>query len=428
MKNGIETGNGRLVGLDLGTSNVSFVVCEEQPERGIELLGIGVRPSQGMQKGMVSNIDTLVDSIVEAKSVAEQMAMCEIDRVFVGITGSHIRGTNSTGVVAIRGAEVTENDIERVSESAQAVPISSNEMLLHTISQQYIIDGQPGIQHPLGMCGVRLEAKVHVVAGSASPIENILKCVRLCDIEVEGVILNHIASGQAVLSDDEKTLGVAMLDIGEGTTDLALYSEGSIVHSATFPFAGIHITQDIAVSLHTPTEEANRVKKHYGSAISRNMGSDETFELIVIGDSQPSRAHRRYLAEVIEARLEEIFLMVRDHLQKSGQTELIRAGLVLTGGTSKMVDISRLANRILNVPVRLGTANYSGELSELVKDPGYSTGIGLCEYGHFLRREGTDLINKERQEVSEGMKHRVSGAFRKLFMREHPSVYQSHSQ
>ena len=416
--------NQLLVGLDIGTSTVTFVVCEQVPDTGIELLGIGESPAQGMQRGMVSNIDALVDSIKKAKDVAEQMAMREIESVFVSITGSHIRSTNSTGVVAIRGREVTTDDIDRVSEAARAVPVSSDEKLLHILSQQYVIDGQNGIRHPHGMCGVRLEAKVHVVTGSSSPIENIMKCIRLSDLEVEDVVLNSIASGQAVLTEDEKALGVVLLDIGEGTTDLAVYSEGSIIRSAAFSIAGAQITQDIAVSLHTPRQEASRVKMNYGNAESHQIGDDEFFELIVIGEFRQRRASRKFLAEVVEARLEEIFVKVRETLEESGDIDLIRSGLVLTGGSAKISDITKLASRVLNMPVRTGTANYSGELSELVSDPGFATGLGLCEYGNLKRQQDTDLMRNELQHVPDQVRVKAAGILRKLFMREDPAMLQ----
>ena len=419
-----ELKNRSLVGLDIGTETVTFVVCEEQNDGIIDLLGVGERPTDGMQRGMVSNIDSLVASIRSAKAVAEQVSMREIDSVFVGVTGSHIRSTNSTGVVAIRGNEVTTDDIERVSEAAQAVPISSDEKLLHIISQQYIVDGQADIRNPIGMCGIRLEAKVNVVTASASPVENLLKCIRLCDLEVEDVILNHIASGQAVLSDDEKALGSAILDIGEGTTDFAVYSEGSVVHSATIPTAGSQVTQDIAVSLHTPRDEATRIKKDYGSAVMQNVGAEESFELTVIGNARPVPASRKYLAEVIEARLEEIFEQVRENLQKTGQLELIRSGIVLTGGTSNIVDIELLANRILKLPVRLGTPNYAGEMNELIKGPVYATGIGLCEYGSMIRKHEADLIGEDTRLTSGSITGKASGVFRRLFSREQQGVLQ----
>ncbi len=417
--------NRLVVGLDIGTSTVSFVVCEEHPS-GFELLGLGDCKTEGMQRGMVSNIDALVASIQEAKSTAEQMSMREIDRVFVGVTGSHIRGTNSTGVVAIRGNEVTVDDIERVTEAAQAVPISSGEKLLHILSQQYIVDGQPGIRHPHGMCGVRLEAKVHVVTGGVSSIENLLKCIRSCDLEVEGVIMNHIASGQAVLSEDEKALGVALLDIGHGTTDFAVYNEGSIVHSATFTTAGSQITQDIAVSLHTSRQEAKRIKKVHGSAFSRNVDVTESFELTVIGEFRPRRASRKFLAEVIESRLVEIFNQVRDNLNQSGQMDLIRSGMVLTGGTSKVVDTDKLATDILGMPVRLGTANYEGELSELVADPTLATGLGLCEYGSLIRQQETDLLDRKDFKNSQvSTADRAVSFMRRLLVREDPALLHS---
>ncbi len=421
-----EMENRLIVGLDIGTSTVTFVVCEENAN-GVEVLGLGNSQTEGMQRGMVSNIEALVDSIQEAKSVAEQMSMREIDRVFVGVTGPHIRGTNSTGVVAIRGNEVTIDDIDRVSEAAQAVPISNGEKLLHILSQQYIVDGQPGIRHPLGMCGVRLEAKVHVVTGGVRSIENLLKCIRSCDLEVEGIIMNHIASGHAVLSEDEKALGVALLDIGDGTTDFAVYSEGSIVHSATFTIAGSQVTQDIAVSLHTSREEANRIKTLYGSAYAKNVDYSESFELTVIGEFRQRRASRKFLAEIIEARLTEIFSLVLENLEQSGQMELIRSGVVLTGGISKVVDIVDSAAEILGTPVRLGTANYSGELSELVGDPALATALGLCEYGSLIGQRQTDLIGREEFKNRPGSATDKAVNFvRKLFMREDPALLQPH--
>lgn len=421
-----ELKNRSLVGLDIGTETVTFVVCEEQQDGSIELLGVGEHPADGMQRGMVSNIESLVASIEAAKAAAEQVTMQQIDRVFVGVTGSHIRSTNSTGVVAIRGNEVTTDDIDRVSEAAQAVPISSDEKLLHIISQQYIVDGQSDIHHPIGMCGIRLEARVNVVTGNAGPIENLLKCIRLCDLEIEGVIINHIASGQAVLSDDEKALGSVMLDIGEGTTDYAVYSEGSIIHSAAISAAGAQVTQDIAVSLHTPRFEAARIKKVYGCAASINVASDESFELSVIGCARPIPANRFFLAEVIEARLEEIFLQVRENLDRTGHLELIRSGVVLTGGTSNIADIEILANRILGLPVRLGIPNYAGEMHELIMNPVYATGIGLCEYGSMIRKRETNFVGEDARMTSRNIASKVSDTVRKLISREQPSVLQPH--
>ena len=416
-----------IVGLDIGTATVTFVVCAQHDE-GIEVIGIGDSPTEGMQRGMVSNIEALVESIERAKAKASSMCMREIDRVIVGVTGSHIRGTNSTGVVAIRGNEVTIDDIDRVTEAAQAVPISSGEKLLHILSQQYIVDGQTGIRHPLGMCGVRLEAKVHVVTGSVSSIENLFKCVRSCNLQVNNVIINHIASGQAVLSEDEKALGVALLDIGHGTTDFAVYSEGSIVHSATFTTAGSMITQDIAVHLHTSQQEANRIKQTYGGAYSSSVDYSESFELTIIGEHRARKASRKYLAEVIEARLTEIFRLVKEELKQSGKIDLIRSGLVLTGGTSKLIDIEKLATTILGIPVRLGTTNYTGEMYELVGDPSFATGLGLCEYGSLIQEMETDLIGQKNiRSLPGNTASRVTSFIRKLFMREDHDLLQPHT-
>ena len=375
--------NELLVSLDLGTSKISVIVCELSPEGSMDIIGVAEEPANGMKRGMIANIDQTVEAIQNAISGAELMASCEISGVFAGITGSHIRSYNSTGVVAIRGSEVRVDDINRVIEAAQAVKTSSDEKILHVLPQAFIIDDQEGIQDPLGLSGVRLEAKVHIVICNVSAVQNVLKCIQNCDLEVENLILHPVASGHSVLTEDERELGVGLLDIGDGTTDLAVYFEGEVHHSVVFPMGGSQITKDIAVTMHTPTMAAQKIKHHYGSAISDTVGLSDLIELPSIGGNGSRTLPQHYLAKS-RARLEEIPTHQYEIIE-TNYKEHMRSGLVLTGGTSKIAHIETLAERIFQVPIRLAAPRYNGNLNEIVGHPRFATGVGLCEFGLYNR-------------------------------------------
>jgi len=332
-----------IVGLDIGTSKVVAIVGEITDEGSLEVIGIGSHPSRGLKKGVVVNIESTVQSIQRAVEEAELMAGCEIHTVRAGIAGSHIRSLNSHGIVAIRDREVTGSDVERVIEAAQAVAIPADQRTIHVLPQEFIIDHQEGIREPIGMSGVRLEAKVHMVTGAVSAAQNIIKCVQRCGLQVEDVVLEQLASSYAVLTQDEKELGACLVDIGGGTTDIAVFSGGAIRHTAVIPIAGDQATNDIAISLRTPTQYAEEIKIRYACALSQLANPDETIEVPSVGDRPPRRLARQTLAEVIEARYEELFTLIQDELRRSGFEELVAGGIVLTGGSSKMEGAIELA-------------------------------------------------------------------------------------
>ena len=370
-----------ITGLDIGSSKVSVIVCESSDNSEMEIIGVSEKSTEGMRKGMVSNIDLMVRSIEQAIIEAEMMSARTIDRVYAGITGTHIRSYNSTGVVAIRGSEVNQDDVNRVIESARAVKKSSDENILHVLPQAFTIDDHTGIKNPIGLSGIRLEVKVHVVTANTSAVQNILKCVNMCELDVAEIILDHIASSHAVLTEDEKELGIGLLDIGDGTTDLAVYNEGAIQHSTTFPIAGAQVTNDIAIILHTPTDSAKKIKHRYGFAVSNLLDKDQNIELPAIGDHQMGSVKQSILAQVIQARVEEIFQIVNHHITANNLWDTMRSGIVLTGGTSKLAGMESLAEQYFKVPVRLGYPRYKGSLSEVIRHPMFSTAIGLCEFG-----------------------------------------------
>ena len=413
-----------LVGLDIGTSKVSVIVCEVSASGNFEIVGVADQPAQGMKKGMVSNIDQVVKSIGKAIKEAEMMAGCQIYGVFAGITGAHVRSYNSSGVVAIRGQEVTQDDVDRVIEAARAVPISSDERVLHVMSQAFTIDDQDGIRDPLGLCGVRLEAKVHVVTGNVGAVQNVLKCIRLCGLEVENVILDQVAAGQAVLTEDEMELGVALVDIGDGTTDLAVYYEGSVQHSVVFGMAGWHVTKDIAVTLRTSTEAARKIKHRYGSAIAQTVDEEQMIELPGIGDQPLREIRQQYLAEVIEARMEEMFELIRNNLVQTNYAQLVRSGLVLTGGTSKLDSVVPLAERTFNMPIRVGVPLYDATLREVVRQPRFSTGVGLCEFGYQNRGRFGNSVS-DQQKGHSGTASKFLESFRRLYRRPETETFRA---
>src|SRR5580765_223164 len=369
-----------IVGLDIGTSKISTLVGEISPDGQIEIVGMGSHPSRGLKRGVVVNIDSTVQSIQRAVEEAELMAGCQIHSVFAGIAGSHVRSLNSHGIVAIRDKEVMQSDVERVIDAARAVAIPADQKILHILPQEYIIDSQEGIRDPIGMSGVRLEAKVHIVTGADSAAQNIVKCVQRCGLSVDDIVLEQLASSFAVLTEDEKELGVCLIDIGGGTTDLAVFSGGAIQHTAVIPIAGDQVTNDIAVSMRTPTQYAEDIKLRYACALSQLANPDETIEVPSVGERPARRLARQTLAEIVEPRYEELFALVRDELRRSGFEEVIAAGIVLTGGSAKMEGCIELAEEVFHVPVRLGIPQAVQGLSDVVRNPIYSTGVGLLLY------------------------------------------------
>ena len=384
-----------MVGLDIGTSKVVAIVAELGLEGEIDIVGIGSHPSKGLKKGVVVNIETTVDSIQRAIEEAELMAGCQIERVYAGIAGSHIRGLNSHGIVAIRDKEVFQADIERVIDAAQAVAIPADQKVLHVLPQEYVIDDQEGVKEPLGMSGVRLEAKVHLITCAVNAHQNIEKCIRKCGLEVEDIILEQLASGDAVLTEDEKDLGVCLVDIGGGTTDIAIFSEGAIRHTAVIPIAGDQVTNDIAMALRTPTPNAEEIKIKYACALGSLAQENETIKIPSVGDRSDRDLSRQALAEVVEPRYEELFSLVQAELRRSGFEDLVAAGIVLTGGTSKIEGAIELAEEIFHMPVSLGKPKNVAGLSDIVRNPIYSTAVGLLHYGAKQQTRGS--ANKPKQ-------------------------------
>lgn len=381
-----------VVGLDIGTSKVVAIVGEVTEEGEIEVVGMGSHRSRGLKKGVVVNIESTVYSIQRAIEEAELMAGCQIHSVYTGIAGSHIRSFNSHGIVAIREHEVMASDVDRVIDAAKAVAIPADQKILHILPQEYIIDQQEGVKEPIGMSGVRLEAKVHMVTGAVSAAQNIIKCVRRCGLEVDDVILEQLASSYAVLMDDEKELGVCLVDIGGGTTDIAVFSDGAIRHTAVIPIAGDQVTNDIAVALRTPTQNAEDIKLKYACALTQLADIDDMLEVPSVGDRPAKKLSRKTLAEVVEARYEELFGLIQSELERSGFADLVASGVVLTGGSAKMQGVVELAEEIFHMPVRLGLPQYVKGLTDVVNNPIYATGVGLLLCGHHQNQmRGVDL-------------------------------------
>jgi len=376
-----------VVGLDIGTAKVMAVVAEVMPGGELRIAGLGVAPSHGLKRGVVVNIDATVQSIQQALKEAELMADCKISRVWTGITGSHIRGQNSTGMVIVRDKEVAPIDVQRVVETAKAINIPNDQRLLLVEPQEFIIDGHE-VKEPIGMSGGRLEVKVHIVTGAQSAAENIVKCVRRCGLEAEQLVLNPSASSAAVLTDDEKSLGVALVDIGAGTTDVSIFTDGSVRHTAVIPIAGDLITSDIAMALRTPTKDAEDIKVDHGVAKQLLADPNEQVEVPGLGDRAPRMLSRQALAGVIEPRVEEIFSLVHQVIRESGYEELLSSGIVLTGGSAVMPGMVELAEDIFLKPVRKGTPLYSGALHDMVASPRSATVMGLLEEARLARTRG----------------------------------------
>ena len=382
-----------VVGLDIGTSKIMVVVAEVLPNGELKLAGMGVAPSNGLKRGVVVNIDATVQSIQQALKEAELMADCRIARVYTGITGSHIRGMNSSGMVAIKDREVSANDVARVIETAQAINISTDQRLLLLEAQEFVIDGQE-VKEPIGMSGLRLEVKVHIVTGAQSAAENIMKCVRRCGLEVDHLMLNPVASSHAVLTQDEKELGVALVDIGAGTTDIAIYAGGSIRHTAVIPIAGDLITSDIAMALRTPTKDAEDIKVESGFAKQLLADPDQQVEVPGLGDRPPRMLSRQALAGVIEPRIEEIFTLVQQVIRDSGHEEMLSSGIVLTGGSAMMPGMPELGEDIFLKPVRRGIPQYSSALHDMVAQPRAAAVMGLIEGARLARVRGYKVAQK----------------------------------
>ncbi|NVK40050.1 MAG: cell division protein FtsA [Oceanospirillaceae bacterium] len=376
----MATGNNMIVGLDIGTSKVVCLIGEESANGRLELVGIGSHPSNGLKRGVVVNIEATVNSIQRAVEEAELMAGCKVHSVTVGIAGSHISSLNSHGIVAVREREVTEQDLDRVIDAARAVAIPADQKIIHILPQEYLIDSQEGIKEPLGMSGVRLEAKVHLVTGSINAVQNIDKCIRRCGLDVDAIVLQPLASSYAVLTEDEKELGVCLVDIGGGTTDIAVFTAGAIRFSSSIPVAGDQVTSDIAMALRTPTQNAEELKVKYACALAQLTRADETIKVPSVGERPPRSLSRQALAEVVEPRYDELFTLIQAELRRSGFEDLVASGIVLTGGTAKMEGAVELAEEIFHMPVRLSSPQGIHGMDDIMQDPIYATGMGLLLY------------------------------------------------
>lgn len=396
--------NSLIVGLDIGTSKVCAVVGE-MTERGMEIIGVGSHPSQGLRKGVVINIESTVNSIKKAVEEAELMAGCEINSVFTGIAGGHIKGFNSHGIVAVKNKEVTQRDVDRVIDAAKAVAIPMDREVLHILPQEYLIDDQDGIKEPLGMSGVRLEAKVHIVTGAVTSAQNIIKCCNRTGLNVVDMALEPLASAEAVLTPEERELGVALVDMGGGTTDIALFHDGAVKHTAVLAIGGNHLTSDIAAGLRTPIGEAERIKQRFGYARTSMVTKDERVEVPSVGGRNSRTISRQILCEIIEPRLEEIFQLIRREIAKSGYQGSLASGVVMTGGSTLLPGMIEMAEGIFTMPVRLGVPTHVGGLIDVVSSPIYATGVGLVLYGmkrqekNFFRRRDNNLFAKVRNRM-----------------------------
>jgi len=369
-----------IVGLDIGTTKICAIVGNAT-EDGLDIVGIGTSPSRGLRKGVVINIESTVASIKKAVEEAELMAGCEIKSVYAGIAGGHIKGFNSQGIIAIKNREVSPEDVKRVIEAAKAIAIPMDREVIHILPQEFIIDDQDGIREPLGMSGVRLEAKVHIVTGAVASAQNIIKSCNRAGLDVADIVLEQLASSEAVLSADEKELGVALIDVGGGTTDIAIFVDGAIKHTSVLSLGGNHMTNDIAVGLRTPMAEAEKIKQKYGCCLASLVGKDETIEVPSVGGRKPRILSRQLLAEILEPRVEEIFSLVNREIVKSGFEDMIASGIVITGGSTILEGMPELAEQIFNLPVRRGLPQQIGGLVDVVNSPVYATGVGLVVYG-----------------------------------------------
>ncbi|HAO94060.1 MAG: cell division protein FtsA [Deltaproteobacteria bacterium GWB2_55_19] len=399
-----------VVGLDIGTTKICAIVGEKTRD-SVEIIGIGVHASKGLRKGVVVNIESTVESIRKAVEEAELMAGCEVNRVYCGIAGGHIRAFNSHGVIAIKNREISQADIDRVIEAAQAVVIPPDREVIHVIPQEYIVDDQEGIQEPLGMIGIRLEVKVHIVTAAVTSAQNIVKCANKAGLDVADIVLQQIASSEAVLNPDEREIGVVLVDIGGGTTDIALYHAGTIKYTTVISLGGNQVTGDISVGLRTTASEAEKIKKQFGNAMTALVSKDDMVEVQSVGGGKSRTVSRYMLCEIIEPRVEEIFQLVKREIMKSGYDNLVSSGIVLTGGTAAMEGITELAEQVFNLPVRRGLPMGITGLVDVVKSPMYSTGVGLVQYGgkhlagtQFQRGSENKIFNKLTSRMKEWMK------------------------
>jgi cell division protein FtsA len=390
--------NDIIVALDIGSSKVACIVGEVTDD-GVDIIGIGTAPSKGMRRGNVNNIDATVASIKAAVDEAENMAGCEISQVYAAISGPAVRGLNSPGVVAIKDKEVREADVARVIEAAKAVAIPTDREILHVLPQEYVVDDQDGIRDPLGMAGVRLAAKVHIVTAPTAYVQNIIKCANKCDLQVAEIVLGSLASSQTVLEDDEKELGVALVDIGDGTCDILVYEAGAIVHTAVLPLGGGHVTNDIAVGLHTPLEAAEKIKRKYGCAWKGHVDGSDLIEVPSTGGRAPRTEKRTKLVNMIEPRIAETFEFVKENLRQAGVYDSLGAGVVLTGGATAMEGVTEVAEQVLGLQTRRGAPTGIGGLVDVVRSPAYSTGVGLVVFG---ARQGHAIRLSPRAEEHSG--------------------------
>lgn len=401
-----------IVGLDIGTTKICAIVGEIV-EDGIDIIGIGSAPSRGLRKGVVINIESTVESIRKAVEEAEAICGLEINSVYTGIAGGHIRGLNSHGICALKEKEVRPVDVEKAIDAAQAVAIPLDREVIHVIPQEFVVDEQDGIKDPIGMSGVRLEAKVHIVTAAVTSAQNIVKCANRAGLNVNDIILEQLAAAESTLSTEEKDLGVAIIDIGGGTTDLAVFSQGSLVHTSVLSIGGNHVTNDIAVGLRTPAAEAEKVKVRYGCALSSLVGREETIEVPSVGGQSERILSRQILAEIIEPRAEEIFTLIKQEIQKSGYEDMTASGIVLTGGSSLLEGMPELAEQIFNQPVRRGIPKGIGGLVEVVKSPLYATGVGLVLYGS--RHQGARIFRNREDNVYHKVKERMKEWIEEIF-------------
>jgi cell division protein FtsA len=402
-----------LVVLDIGTSKVATIVADVLPDDTYEIVGMGVQPSRGLKKGVVVNIESTTSAIQRSLEDAEVMAGIKIREVATGISGSHIKSFNSPGMVAIKDKEVAQYDIDRVIETARAVTIPAEQQILHILEQEFIIDGQGGVRAPLGMSGMRLEVRTHIVTGAVSAAQNVMKCVRRCGLEVSDLVLQPLAAAESVLSDEEKELGIVLIDIGGGTTDICVFHEGAIKHTAIIPIAGDQITNDIAMALRTPTKDAEDIKIQYGVALRNMASASDSIDVPGVGDRGPRQLSRQTLAEVIEPRVEELFTLIQRELRSSGHEELMSMGVVLTGGSAVMPGMLELGEEVFHMPVRLGTPSYQGHLADVMCHPRFASGIGLLntQVAQLKRDSAARQQMRNVKGVMETMRNWIKGNF-----------------
>lgn len=402
-----------IVALDIGTTKVCAIVAEIKSPDEINVLGVGTHPSNGLKKGVVVNIDKTIESIKSAVALAEDMSGCEIRSVYVGVAGGHVQGMSGHGMITLKSKEVTAPDVERAIESASAVMIPSDREVLHVIPQEYIVDGQSGIKDPVGIYGMKLETKVHIVTGQITAAQNLVKCVHSAGMDVSDIVLEQIASSEAVLSNDEKEIGVVLIDCGGGTCDVAIFYGGTIRCTENIALGGDHIDRDISLGLSTPLSEARKIKEKYGSAYAENVPSDEIIQIESVGGRPPRKIIRKDLAMIIEPRMEEIFSMVRKAINRSGYKDLIPAGAVITGGSINIDGSQEIAEKVLGVPVRIGQPNSVGGLSDHTSNPLYATGVGLLLYG--VKSGGEKMIKIKDENVMKKVIESMRNWFKEFF-------------